>query len=237
MEIRGRKKGHIVILDISGNIDVDSANFVEVVGQCIREGSNDILCNFSEVELIDYMGISAIVLAYKEVVNSNGRMKFFGMPPHLKGMFSVCGLDKSIDMYLEEEPAVDSFKEDKIIEKIQKLQLRRRFKRLPIGIKVELFDKLNRNAVCLKFSILNLSATGAYIYGCDQFKLGDKIILKISIPSGNELALDARVAWLSDKEIQRQIHPGMGVEFYNITTDAQKELLDFIEKNLSRLNK
>ena len=58
MEIRVRASDNIVILDISGPIDVNSANLVEVIGQCIRDGYSDILCNFEEVSSIDYMGIS-----------------------------------------------------------------------------------------------------------------------------------------------------------------------------------
>lgn len=36
MEIRARLAGNIVILDLSGRIDANSANPVEAVGQCIR---------------------------------------------------------------------------------------------------------------------------------------------------------------------------------------------------------
>lgn len=182
MEIRARQKGKIIILDLFGRIDVNSANLVEVVGQCIRDGYADILCNFEEVDFIDYMGISVIVIAYKEVINNNGRMKFTNIPAHLKGVFSIAGLDRVIDIYAAEELAIISFEEDKIIEDIKKLQLRRRFKRLPIDIKIEMKAKCDSNAVCFQEDILNLSAIGAYIYGCSNFKLGDEIILKLKLP-------------------------------------------------------
>ena len=45
MNIRARQKDNIVILDLSGRIDVDSANLVEAVAQCLRDGYNDILCS------------------------------------------------------------------------------------------------------------------------------------------------------------------------------------------------
>lgn len=182
MEIRARQKGSIIILDLAGRIDVDSANLIEVVGQCIRDGYNDLLCNFEAVDFIDYMGISAIVLAYKEVINNNGRMKFVNIPAHLKNIFSVAGLDKVIDIYATEDIAVNSFKEDKVIENIRKLQLRRRFKRLPLDIKIELKEKYARGPTSFKGELLNLSAIGAYIYGCAQFKLGYEIILKLKLP-------------------------------------------------------
>lgn len=235
MDIRARQKGNIVILDLYGRIDVDSANLVEVVGQCIRDSYCDILCNFEAVDFIDYMGISVIVIAYKEVVNNNGRIKFVNIPAHLKGIFAIAGLDRVIDIYATEDMAINSFKEDKIIENIKKLQLRRRFKRLPIDIKIELQAKHDEGAVCLKGDLLNLSAIGAYIYGCDKFKLGDEIILKLKLtaPKLQELELQARVVWLSDKQIQPHSHPGMGVEFYDIPPSTQQKLLEFIERNLS----
>ncbi len=236
MEIRARQKNHIIILDISGRIDVDSANLIEIVGQCLRDGYPDILCNFEGVDFIDYMGISALVIAYKEVVNNKGRMKFSNIPVHLKGVFSVAGLEKVIDMYPTEELALTGFQEDQIIEKIKKLQLRRRFKRLPIEMKIELKAKYDKKATCLKGDMFNLSGIGAFIYGCGQFKLGDEIVLKLKLPPRHEeLDLEARVVWLADKQIQPHHHPGIGVEFYNISTSTQQKLLEFIEKNLSRM--
>jgi Tfp pilus assembly protein PilZ len=192
------------------------------------------LCNFEEVDFIDYMGISAIVIAYKEIMNYKGRLKFSNIPAHLKGIFNIAGLDKIIDSYATEDLAINSFKEDKIIENIKKMQLRRRFKRLPIEIKAELRNKYDKPASCLAVEILDLSAVGAYIYGCEQFKLGDEVILNLKLPPKNEeIELGARVVWLSDKQIQPQYHPGMGVEFHHIPSDVQKKLLEFIEKNLS----
>lgn len=234
MEIRARQKDNVIILDLAGRIDIDSANLVEVVGQCIRDGYNDILCNFEEVDFMDYMGISALVIAYKEVVNNQGRMKLAGVPSHLKNRFCVAGLDRVIQMYATEDLAVDSFKEDKIIENIQKMQLRRRFKRLPIDIKIELKARYDKSPTCLKVDILNLSAVGAFIFGCDKFKLGDEVIVKLKLPpKSEEIELEAKVVWLPDKQIQPHFHPGMGVEFCNIPTLVQQKLVEFIERNLS----
>jgi anti-anti-sigma factor len=232
MEIHARQKENIIILDLAGRIDIDSANLVEVVGQCIRDGYSDILCSLEEVEFIDYMGISAIVIAYKEIINCRGRMKFCNVPAHLRGVFSVSGLDRVVEIYASEELALVSFKEDKIIENIKKMQLRRRFKRLPIDIKIELRSKSDSTA-CYKVDILNLSAVGAFIFGCDKFRLGDDVILKMRLPpKGEEMELEAKVVWLPDKQIQPHFHPGLGVEFRNISAPNQQKLLEFIERNL-----
>lgn len=234
MEIRARQKDSVIILDLAGRLDVNSANLVEVIGQCLRDGYFDILCNFEDVDFIDYMGISALVIAYKEVTNHNGRLKLSGIPAHLKGALSVAGIDRVIEMYGTEDLAVNSFKEDKVIEDIKKLQLRRRFKRLPIDLKIELKAKHGAGVFCHDVEIVNLSAIGAFIFGCDKFKLGDEVVLKMKLPPKNDLLLlDAKVVWIPDKQVQPHFHPGIGVEFHNISAQTQKILLEFIERNLS----
>lgn len=234
MEIKIKTKGSIVIAEVSGRIDANSAVLVEAVGQCIHEGYSDILLDLEDVEFIDYLGISAIVLACREVMNKGGRIKISNIPLHLKELFSLTGLNRAIDIYANQDLAMSAFKEDKAIEDIKRMQLRRRFKRLPIEIKSELRPKSAKDGRCFTGDILNLSAIGAFIYGCDQFKLGDKLALKLKLPSNlGEIGLDAKVVWLSDKQVQIHVHPGMGIEFYNIPGPVQVKLLEFIEKNLS----
>ena len=122
----------------------------------------------------------------------------------------------------------------KDIDKIKKMQLRRRFKRLPLDIKIELKAKYGRSPVCLKADIFNLSAVGAFIFGCDKFKLQDIVLLKMKLPpKDEELELEAKVVWLADKQVQPHAHPGIGVEFCNLSSPAQQKLLEFIERNLS----
>ena len=234
IEIKARQKNSIVILDLAGRIDADSANLVEAVGQCLRDGYNDILCNLEEVEFIDYTGISVIVIVYKEITNAHGRLKFFNVPTHIKNIFCIAGLDRVVEIYVDEDSALNSFKEDRIIEDIKKMQLRRRFKRLPIDIKIELKAKHVRNPACLKLDLLNISAVGAFIFGCNKFTLGDEVVLKIKLPpKQEEIDFDAKVVWIPDKQVQPHSYPGIGVEFVNMPGHLQQKLIDFIERNLS----
>ena len=186
MDIKARQRNGIVILDLSGRIDADCANLIEAVAQCLRDGYTDILCNFEDVQMIDYMGISVVVIAYKEIVNNQGRLKFVNVPMHLLGVLAVSGMDKVIDICATEEFALNGFKEDKAIENIKKMQLRRRFKRLPVDLKIELKSSLAHAPVCLKVDILNLSAIGAFIFGCDKFRLGDEVLLTMKLPPAVE---------------------------------------------------
>ena len=236
LDIKLRQAGNIVILDLSGRIDVDSANLVEVVGQCVRDGYVDILCNLEDIQAIDYIGISVVVIAYKEVVNHQGRMKFTNIPVQLRSVFGVSGMDRVIEIYVSEDVALNSFKEDKVIENIKRMQLRRRFKRLPVDLKIELKSNKESSLECLKVEILNLSAVGAFIFGCGKFKLGDEVTLKMKLaPKPEVLEIEARVVWVPDKGIQPHEYPGIGVEFSNISTSNQRKLIEFIERNISSI--
>jgi anti-anti-sigma factor len=236
LEIKLRQAAGCVILDLSGRIDVDSANLVEVVGQCVRDGYLDLICNFEDVQSIDYMGVSVVVIAYKEVANHNGRFKFVNIPVHLRDIFTVSGVDRAIEIYATLDAAVNSFKEDKAIEEIKKMQLRRRFKRLPIDLKIELKSKQADSPECFKVEVVNLSAVGAYIFGCGKFKLGDEVILKMRLaPNPEILELEARVVWVPDKAIQPHEYPGIGVEFSGLSQASQKTLIEFIERNISSI--
>jgi anti-anti-sigma factor len=234
MDIKARQRNGVVILDLSGRIDADCANLIEAVAQCLRDGYSDIICNLEEVDFIDYTGISVIVIAYKEVVNARGRIKFINVPTHIRNIFCIAGLDRVVDICVDEEMALEGFKEDKIIEDIKKMQLRRRFKRLPIDIKIELKTKDQGNPVCLNLDLINLSAVGAFIFGDNEFRLGDEVILKMNLPPRQEkLELEAKVVWIPDKQIQPHAYPGIGVEFTNISAHIQQKLVEFIERNLS----
>ncbi len=234
MDIKARQRNGVVILDLSGRIDADCANLIEAVAQCLRDGYTDIICNLEEVDFIDYMGISVIVIVYKEVVNANGRIKFINVATHVRNIFCIAGLDRVVEICPDEETALENFKGDKIIEDIKKMQLRRRFKRLPIDIKIELKTKDQRNPVCLNLDLINLSAVGAFIFGCNKFKLGDKVVVKMKLPPKQvELELDAYVVWIPDKQIQPHSYPGIGVEFTDMPPQTQHRLIEFIERNLS----
>ena len=74
------------------------------------------------------------------------------------------------------------------------MQLRRRFKRLPVGINIELKHRYKDGTTCWGAEIVNISAVGAFVFGCRGFKLGDEVLLKFKLPPGyDELEMGAKV--------------------------------------------
>lgn len=232
LEIYFRGYKSIAILDLTGSIDIDSANFIEMVAWCLGRGFRDMLCNFENVNLVDYAGLSVLAIAYKDVINHKGRIKLVNVPADIRKVFGMVGLDRVFEVYEDEEFALRSFEEDRIISEIQKKQLRRRFKRLPLDIDIE-FKSKSKNEKFNPGKVLNISGVGLLVFAEKTYPLGEILDIRLLLmPKPGLLELETKVVWLVQKEIQPQIYPGMGLEFYNITSDIQKKIIEFVDRNL-----
>lgn len=232
LEINFRRVDAIAVLDLDGSIDIDSANFIEMVGWCLENGYKDILCNFQDVNLVDYSGLSVLAIGNREATNHKARMKFTNIAEHIKKIFCLVYLDRVFEIYASEELALKSFEEDRIISELQKKHLRRRFRRLPLDIDVEFRLK----AKAEKFNsgkVLNISGIGLLVFAEKTYPLGELLEARLSLlPKPGPLELEVKVVWLVDKEIQPQIYPGMGLEFYHMDSSIQKQIIEFVERNL-----
>jgi stage II sporulation protein AA (anti-sigma F factor antagonist) len=232
LEIDFRRFKAIAILDLSGSVDIDSANLIEMVAWCLGNGYKDILCNFENVNLLDYAGLSVMAIAYKDVLNHKGRLKLLNVPVHIRKTFCMVGLDRALEIYEDEDFALRSFEEDRIISEIQKKQLRRRFKRIDLDIDLE-FKPCGKNEPFHHAKLLNLSAVGMLIFADKAYPLGEILDVRLSLlPKPGLLEAQAKVVWLVQKEIQPQIYPGMGLEFHNLDSSAQKKIVEFVDRNL-----
>lgn len=234
MKIKFRESEDITILDIEGSIDINASELVETVGWLLKNNKLKILCNFENVELVDYSGLSILAIAYKNVANHNGVMKFCNVGLHIKELLRVVQLDKIFYCYDTEEEALKNF-DEKILE-LERRPLRRRFKRLEININVDfnIVKTKVKETKIHKGKVLNISGAGMFIYSPDLFPVRTTLNLEISLPE--ELApleMEGMVIWIADKNLQSYCYPGMGVQFINVNAEKQKELLDFIDKNVT----
>ncbi len=181
--------------------------------------------------MIDYAGLSVLTIAYKNVINHKGRMKFFAVSVCVKNILRSSMLDRVFEIYESEELALNSFKEDREIDRIQHMHLRRRFVRLPLDITVK-YKARYGNTTEYEGKLLDLSGEGAFIFAKKTFSLHDILTINFTLPAGiGPLSAEVKVMWLSDKDVQPHQYPGMGVEFHKIDTATQKKIVCFIEKN------
>lgn len=231
LEVQLRRVNAAAVLDLSGEVNIDSSIFIEKVASCLESGYRDLLVNFEGVTTIDYAGLSAIAIAYKNTVNHKGRMKFINVPVHIKKLFNLVCLDRVFEIYENEKSALDSLEEDRQIASIQKKKLRRRFRRLPLDIEIEFKAKTEQSFHHGK--VLNLSGVGMLVFVDKVYPLGEILDIRLSLlPLPGLLEIHARVSWLVDKRLQPQIYPAMGLEFYHLDSRIQEKIIEFVERNL-----
>ncbi len=231
MRIKIKIKEGIAVLELEGSIGIDASDFVETVGWILNHQTKDIICNFSGVNLVDYVGISLITVIYKNVLNHKGRIEFYNVPSHVRRLFSIVGLDRVFHFYVSEEQAIAAIKQEQLIEKIAQSPSRRRFERIPFNATIEYRQKLLLDEPFFKGKIINLSAEGALIVSDKIFSIGDLLATRIDLHSQpGIIEADAKVVWVVDQEIQPEDYPGMGLEFHNLIPEKQEQIARFVEK-------
>jgi len=231
MRIRVREAKGVSILDVSGKLDINAAELIEVTGGLLKYNKVNIVCNFAKAEQIDYDGLSILVIAYKNVINRKGKMKFCNMPSHAVSLLKTVRLDTVFEMYQDEKSAIRSFREP--ISSIEKKSLRRRFKRLDTHVKVQ-YSLLARPSQSSDGRLSNISGAGLYIRCKKTYPIKTKLNLEIKLPDIAEaMKISGSVVWNADKDVQPHEYPGMGIRFTDISYDEQKDILDYIDKNIS----
>jgi anti-anti-sigma factor len=115
MEIHAREKDNIVIFDIEGEIrrsDVTDVTLHQLVKDQLDVGKRNILLNFNDVEFIDSFGVGEILASYISTHNLGGKLKIAKISKKLYLVFQVTMLTKVLEIFDEEELALDSFMGD-----------------------------------------------------------------------------------------------------------------------------
>lgn len=113
MKIFERYNGDVVILDVIGNLDFDSAPELKVkLEALIKFGHQKIVLNLSAVDLIDSTGVGSIMFGLKLIDPTVGDIKIVGLSFQNKNIISVLELDKVFSLMPSEEQAIGSFFDD-----------------------------------------------------------------------------------------------------------------------------
>lgn len=231
MPLRIRESNGVSLIDIEGNVDINSSDIIETVAWLVNSGKLRIVLNLENVDMVDYSGLSVLAIAYKKVVNQDGKLKFLHVPLAVMELLRIVRLDAVFETYTSEEAALNSFYQ----EDVEKLRLRRKFKRLDMHLKVRYRIKdSGKDAKTYEGEVLNISGAGVYIYNHSTFPLDSQLDLEFILPDSHvTFAAVGKVAWLSDRQIQPHSYPGMGVAFVHLTSEKERSIADFIDKNIT----
>ena len=112
MEIHAREKDDVIIFDIEGEIrrsDVTDVTLHQLVKDQLDVGKRNILLNFKGVEFIDSFGVGEILASYISTHNLGGKLKIAKISKKLYLVFQVTMLTKVLEIFDEEELALNSF--------------------------------------------------------------------------------------------------------------------------------
>lgn len=229
MSLRMREVKGITIIDVEGNIDINSSEIIETVGWLVNTGKLNIILNLENVDLVDYSGLSILAVAYKNVLNHKGKLRFLKAPLSVSELFKLVKLDSVFISYPDENSAISSFHEDEV----EHMHLRRKFKRLDIHLRVS-YHIPGSPDHSFEGNALNISGAGVYVYTHDVMPLGTILDMELSIPdTPHMLEAHGKVVWLADREIQPHSYPGMGISFSHLSPEKERLIIDFIDKNLT----
>lgn len=112
MVINTREKDDVIIFDIEGEIrrsDITDVTLHQLVKDQLDTGKRHILLNFQNVEFIDSFGVGEILASYISTHNLGGKLKIAKISKKLFLVFQVTMLTKVLEIFDNEEMALDSF--------------------------------------------------------------------------------------------------------------------------------
>ena len=115
MEINLREVDKVSIFDINGEIrrsEIIDLTLHQVVKDQLDGGIRYILLNLEGVEFIDSFGVGEILASFIATQNLGGNLKLAKISKKLYLVFKITGLTKVLEIFEDEESALQSFSKD-----------------------------------------------------------------------------------------------------------------------------
>lgn len=83
--------------------------FTDSISRLIESGSKNLVIDLTQVQYLDSASIGGLVDLYRQASDRTGSLKLFGLQERVERMVSLVGVHNLIDIYQEEQSALDSF--------------------------------------------------------------------------------------------------------------------------------
>ncbi|MCX7677700.1 MAG: STAS domain-containing protein [Spirochaetes bacterium] len=110
MDINKRTKDDIVLLDITGEIDLYNAPEIkDIINKLIEEKKYNVVINLEKVSYIDSSGIGALISSLSNLKKYQGGLKIINVYASVRKVFELTKLTSFFEIYDSEEDAIASF--------------------------------------------------------------------------------------------------------------------------------
>ena len=100
MELKHDKLNNFHIIEVSGRLDVNSAEeFENRVGETINAGNIQLVIDMSGVEYVSSAGLRCILLAAKTIKAESGELRFSGLSGLVEEVFAISGFKSMFKIY------------------------------------------------------------------------------------------------------------------------------------------
>lgn len=112
LEIKERRIGELVVLDMDGQIRIGGGSIVirTTIRRLVEEGTTKILLNLAGVSNIDSSGLGELVSGHISLSKKGGEMKLLHLTQSLRELMTITKLSTVFDVYEDEAKAIASFK-------------------------------------------------------------------------------------------------------------------------------
>jgi anti-sigma B factor antagonist len=110
MDINKRTKDEIVILDITGEIDLYNAPEIkDIINKLIEEQKYNVIINLEKVSYIDSSGIGALISSLSNLKKYQGGLKIINVYASVRKVFELTKLTSFFEIYDSEDDALAAF--------------------------------------------------------------------------------------------------------------------------------
>ena len=110
MEMKTRKIDGVVVLSLSGRLDLASGSRLkEEIKNSFKSNHNSIHLNLSEVDFINSSGLGSLVSIMKEVRMVKGRLTLSDLASYVQEIFDITQLSHIFEIFTNEEEALASY--------------------------------------------------------------------------------------------------------------------------------
>jgi anti-sigma B factor antagonist len=110
MKFNKRDEGGVVILSLSGRLDLNSGGKLkEEIKGLIENEKTSIHLNLGDVEFVNSSGLGALVSVMKEIRLRRGRLTLSDLADYVREIFDITQLSHIFEIFSTEEEAVKSY--------------------------------------------------------------------------------------------------------------------------------
>ncbi len=111
LEIERRKKGDVVILDLSGMLTIGAGeqSLRETIQELVEKKQHKILMNLKNIEFMDSSGVGVLVKSLTTLNNKGGRLKLLQPGKLVRHTLGITGLIGVFEVFDDEAAAIASF--------------------------------------------------------------------------------------------------------------------------------